>query len=37
MKIKRSEILTNDDIWNAILAAYGNYSFPTENEKMNDF
>lgn len=37
MKIKRSEILTNDDIWNAVLAAYGNYSFPTENEKMNDF
>ena len=34
MKVNRSELQTNDDIWNAVLsAAYGNYAFPTENKK----
>ncbi|MEK3981736.1 hypothetical protein MKY37_22275 [Psychrobacillus sp. FSL K6-2836] len=37
IKLKRSELQTNNDIWNAVLAAYGQYDFPTEDEKMNDF
>lgn len=28
---------TNDDIWNAILSAYGEYIFPSDDEKRNDF
>ena len=37
MKVNRSELQTNDDIWNAVLsAAYGNYAFPTENKKKDD-
>lgn len=28
---------TNDDIWNAVLSAYGEYIFPTDDEKRNDF
>lgn len=37
MKVKQSELQTNDDIWNAVLsAAYEKYSFPTDNEKKND-
>lgn len=37
IKVKRSELQTNDDIWNAVLSAYGEYNFPTNDEKMNDF
>ncbi|MER2261474.1 MAG: hypothetical protein ABS934_05615 [Psychrobacillus sp.] len=37
MKVSRSELQTNDDIWNAVLSvAYVNYPFPTEDEKKND-
>lgn len=28
---------TNDDIWNAVLSAYGEYIFPSDDEKRNDF
>ncbi|QUG42883.1 hypothetical protein KD050_06445 [Psychrobacillus sp. INOP01] len=28
---------TNDEIWNAVLSAYSEYVFPTDDVKMNDF
>lgn len=28
---------TNDDIWKAVLLAYGEYIFMTDDEKRNDF
>ena len=37
LKVNRSELQTNDDIWNAVLSAYGEYVFPTEDEEINDF
>lgn len=37
IEVKRSELQTNNDIWNAVLSAYGEYDFPTNDEKMNDF
>ena len=37
MKVKRSELQTNNDIWNAVLSVYGEYDFPTNDKKMNDF
>lgn len=37
IKVKRSELQSNDDIWNAILSVYGEYDFPTKDEKLNDF
>ena len=37
IKVKHSELQTNNDIWNAVLTAYGEYDFPTDDEEMNDF
>jgi len=37
MKVKRSELQTNNDIWNAVLSVYGEYDFPTNDKKMDDF
>ena len=37
IKVNRSELQTNNDIWNAVLSAYGEYVFPTDDEKNNDF
>ena len=37
IKVNRSELQTNNDIWNAVLSAYGEYDFPTDDEKINDF
>ena len=39
LQVNKSELQTNDDIWNAVLAAYVEYVsvFPTEDEKINDF
>lgn len=37
IKVKSSELQSNDDIWNAILSVYGEYDFPTKDEKLNDF
>lgn len=36
IKVNRKDLLTKDDIWNAVLTAYGEYSFPTKNEKSNE-
>ncbi|WP_419957418.1 hypothetical protein [Psychrobacillus psychrotolerans] len=37
IKMKRSELQTDNDIWNAVLSVYGKYTFPTNDEKMDDF
>lgn len=37
IKLKRSELQTTNEIWNAVLSVYGVYDFPTNDEKMNDF
>ena len=37
IKMKRSELKTDNDIWNVVLSAYGKYDFPTNDEKMDDF
>ena len=37
IKVKHSELQTDNDIWNAVLTAYGEYDFPTDDEEMNDF
>ncbi|GGA24256.1 DMP19 family protein [Psychrobacillus lasiicapitis] len=37
IKVNRSKLQTNVDIWNVVLSAYGEYVFPTEDEIMNDF
>ena len=37
IKVNRCELQTNNDIWNAVLSAYGEYDFPTDDEKINDF
>lgn len=37
IKMKRSELQTDNDIWNAVLSAYGEYDFPTNDEKMDEF
>ncbi|WP_078546792.1 hypothetical protein [Litchfieldia alkalitelluris] len=36
IKVNRKDLLTNDDIWNAVLTAYGEYHFPTENDVVNE-
>lgn len=36
LKVNRKDLLTDDDILNAVLSAYGNYSFPSENDVTND-
>ncbi|MEG0260121.1 MAG: hypothetical protein RR651_09625 [Lysinibacillus sp.] len=35
-KVSSKALLSEDDIWNAMLSAYGQYNFPTDNEKAND-
>lgn len=35
--MKRSELQTDNDIWNAVLSVYGKYDFPTNDEKMDGF
>ncbi|MDI2588569.1 hypothetical protein OR571_15985 [Psychrobacillus sp. NEAU-3TGS] len=37
MKVNRNELQTNVDIWNAVLLAYGEFVFPTDNVRTNDF
>ncbi|MFJ8261948.1 hypothetical protein ACIQ4I_08340 [Rummeliibacillus sp. NPDC094406] len=35
-KIKKTELLTNNDIWNKVIEVIGEYDFPTENEIINE-
>ena len=35
-KMQRKDLLTKDDIWNAVIKVMGKYDFPTENEIANE-
>ncbi|MEB1809615.1 MAG: hypothetical protein LPK26_20360 [Bacillaceae bacterium] len=35
-KMKRKNLLSKEDIWNAVITVMGEYNFPTENEVAND-
>jgi len=34
-KMKRNELVTNDDIWNAVIDVISNYNFPSDNCTKN--
>ncbi len=36
VKIKKKDLTTNDDIWNAVIQVMVDYNFPTENKVAND-
>ncbi|MCM3655306.1 hypothetical protein [Metabacillus litoralis] len=35
-KIKRKDLINNDDIWNAVISAVSEYNFPTESKIANE-
>ena len=35
-KMKRRELMNNDDIWNAVITVISEYNFPTENKISNE-
>ncbi|OLO25673.1 hypothetical protein BTR23_24170 [Alkalihalophilus pseudofirmus] len=35
-KMKKKDLITKEDIWNAVIEAMGEYNFPTENKVAND-
>lgn len=35
-KMKKKDLATNDDIWNAVIQVMVDYNFPTENRVAND-
>ncbi|MCD8510091.1 MAG: hypothetical protein LRY73_09640 [Bacillus sp. (in: Bacteria)] len=36
IKMKKSELVTKDDIWNAVVSVMGETDFPTDNEVANE-
>ncbi|HWL23094.1 MAG TPA: hypothetical protein VNR38_04995 [Ureibacillus sp.] len=35
-KMKRKDLLSNEDIWNAVISVISEYDFPTENRMTNE-